>query len=448
MSIQLVSRARKAGLVITPRAVFQHQTVAALAAVAGARQETAAALPDVAVGALPATPIMRWLAERGGPIERFNQAMLLQVPAGLREDHLVAALQALLDHHDALRLRLIGRRLAGGMDAWRWRRPVPSRRATACGGSTSAGLDAEATARLHERAGASGRAAACAVRRRDGAGGLVRCRHGASRSSAADHPPSGGRRGVVAHPGAGSGGGLGGDCARATSRRCRRAAPRSGAGRSGLRRTRRSRHGSSELPFWTGDAERAVAVAGRGRARSRRATPTAQPGSSRLTLPAAITVALLTRVPAAFHGGINDVLLTGLVVAIADWCRRHGRGAAEQCGAARSRGSRPRGGVRGRRPVAHGGLVHQPVPGAARSGPARSRRGAWRVVRRSGARSSSSRSSCARCRTAGSAMGCCAISTRRPRRSLRALRRRRSASTIWGASRRRQRRTGPRLPRL
>src|SRR5207237_7907294 len=31
MSIQLVSRARKAGLAITPRAVFQHQTVAALA---------------------------------------------------------------------------------------------------------------------------------------------------------------------------------------------------------------------------------------------------------------------------------------------------------------------------------------------------------------------------------------------------------------------------------
>ena len=44
-----------------------------------------------------------------------------------------------------------------------------------------------------------------------------------------------------------------------------------------------------------------------------------------LTLPASLTGPLLTRVPAAFHGGINDVLLTGLVVAIADWCRRHGR---------------------------------------------------------------------------------------------------------------------------
>ena len=41
ISIQLVSRARKAGLVITPRAVFQHQTVEALAAVAASVEKTA-----------------------------------------------------------------------------------------------------------------------------------------------------------------------------------------------------------------------------------------------------------------------------------------------------------------------------------------------------------------------------------------------------------------------
>src|SRR5262249_35119765 len=69
-------------------------------------EETGSAVVDVATGALVPTPIMRWLLERGGPIERFNQAMLLQVPAGLREDHLLAALQAVVDHHDALRLRL------------------------------------------------------------------------------------------------------------------------------------------------------------------------------------------------------------------------------------------------------------------------------------------------------------------------------------------------------
>src|SRR5262245_56225435 len=105
MSIQLVSRARKAGLAITPRAVFQHQTVEALAGVADLTAEPAETVTDLATGAVPATPIMRWLAELGGPIERFNQTMLLQVPAGLREEHLIAALQAVLDDHDALRLR-------------------------------------------------------------------------------------------------------------------------------------------------------------------------------------------------------------------------------------------------------------------------------------------------------------------------------------------------------
>jgi aryl carrier-like protein len=104
VSIQLVSRARKAGLVITPRAVFQYQTVEALAAIAAFVEKRASTLPDIATGALPLTPIMHWLLERGGPIDHFNQAMLLQVPAGVYEDHLIAALQAVLDHHDALRL--------------------------------------------------------------------------------------------------------------------------------------------------------------------------------------------------------------------------------------------------------------------------------------------------------------------------------------------------------
>ena len=93
VSIQLVSRARRAGLSITPRAVFQHQTVAGLAAVAGLVAEPVSAAGRGWLGRaglracgrpLPATPIMRWLKERGGPLGRFSQAMLLRVPAGLR----------------------------------------------------------------------------------------------------------------------------------------------------------------------------------------------------------------------------------------------------------------------------------------------------------------------------------------------------------------------------
>src|SRR5499425_1360040 len=106
VSIQLVSRARKAGLAITPRAVFEHQTVAGLAGAAGVIGEPSGAVADIATGGLAPTPIMRWLLERGGPLDRFNQSMLLQVPAGMREADLTSALQAVLDHHDALRLRL------------------------------------------------------------------------------------------------------------------------------------------------------------------------------------------------------------------------------------------------------------------------------------------------------------------------------------------------------
>ena len=68
VSIQLVSRARRAGLLITPRAVFQHQTVEALAAAAGLRRQTwrcrglaEADAARLAIGVMPLTPIMRWL---------------------------------------------------------------------------------------------------------------------------------------------------------------------------------------------------------------------------------------------------------------------------------------------------------------------------------------------------------------------------------------------------
>ena len=191
LSIQLVSRARRAGLAITPRAVFQHQTVASLAAVAGAlASETSPTAPDLAVGDLPATPIMHWLAERGGSIDRFSQAMLLTVPAALTQEHLGAALQAVLDHHDALRLRLDGM-------AENVRRPARSSQqhtqAPPAGGSSVqprgavaattclrrvaiAGLDD--AARQHDdrpKPQAGGRTAV-ARGRHDAAGSVVRCR--------------------------------------------------------------------------------------------------------------------------------------------------------------------------------------------------------------------------------------------------------------------------------
>src|SRR4029077_1625813 len=138
VSIQLVSRARRAGLSITPRMVFQHHTVEALAAAGGVAAEPAtSALSEaerarLAVGVLPATPIMRWLKERGGPLDGFSQSMLLRVPAGLAQEHLTAALAAVLDHHDALRLRLTLVPQDGSADA-AWRLEVMPPGAVAAG---------------------------------------------------------------------------------------------------------------------------------------------------------------------------------------------------------------------------------------------------------------------------------------------------------------------------
>ena len=108
LSIALVSRVRRRGLELTPREVFELRTVEALAA--------AARIPNLndgsqfhaadAIGKIVATPIMRWLQERGGPIERFCQSVLLEVPAELTEQNLATLLQTIIDGHDMLRLQL------------------------------------------------------------------------------------------------------------------------------------------------------------------------------------------------------------------------------------------------------------------------------------------------------------------------------------------------------
>ncbi|UNZ21240.1 non-ribosomal peptide synthetase [Streptomyces sp. 891-h] len=108
-SIQAVGRARALGLVLTPRDIFLHRSVARLAAVVAARaaEETAAPVAAVAAagGAIPATPIMRTLGERGGPHAGYHQALLLHAPADATQERLAATLQSLMGHHAMLRAR-------------------------------------------------------------------------------------------------------------------------------------------------------------------------------------------------------------------------------------------------------------------------------------------------------------------------------------------------------
>jgi amino acid adenylation domain-containing protein/non-ribosomal peptide synthase protein (TIGR01720 family) len=104
LSIQVVSRARQAGLRLTTKDIFLRQTVGELAPFVTA--ERAADGEQPVVGPVPLTPIQRWFfaAERRNP-HHFNQSALVDLAGDVDERALRAALDALLTHHDALRMR-------------------------------------------------------------------------------------------------------------------------------------------------------------------------------------------------------------------------------------------------------------------------------------------------------------------------------------------------------
>ncbi|MEV4643175.1 amino acid adenylation domain-containing protein, partial [Actinoplanes sp. NPDC049548] len=109
MSMLLVSKARRAGLSITARQVFERRSAAGLALVAEITDE-AAVQPagDAPVGDIPLTPVMHELLGRTGPERAGDAALstLMITPAGADATALTGAVHALLAHHDMLRARL------------------------------------------------------------------------------------------------------------------------------------------------------------------------------------------------------------------------------------------------------------------------------------------------------------------------------------------------------
>ena len=106
-SIKVVARAQQAGIGLTVRQIFEHQTIAQLAAVAGSTQQVCAEQGWVQ-GPVPLTPIQHWFFEQQLPQPHyFNQAFLLQCRKPLTAGLLQRALQQVLEHHDALRLRFV-----------------------------------------------------------------------------------------------------------------------------------------------------------------------------------------------------------------------------------------------------------------------------------------------------------------------------------------------------
>jgi len=107
LSIQIISKARQAGLHLTPVQMFQHQTIAELAKVVG-EQRACNAEQGLVTGSLPLTPIQHWLFEKNLPDpNHWNVSLLLEMRREISARHLRQAAQHLLRHHDALRMRYI-----------------------------------------------------------------------------------------------------------------------------------------------------------------------------------------------------------------------------------------------------------------------------------------------------------------------------------------------------
>ncbi|MEU1345467.1 phosphopantetheine-binding protein, partial [Streptomyces sp. NPDC005827] len=104
MSMQLASRARRSGWVVTPRQIFEEKTPERLALVAAGTEEAFAGAGDSGVGEVPWTPLMRSMGEdvlRPG----FAQWTVIGAPAGLGVDALASGVEALLRTHGMLRAR-------------------------------------------------------------------------------------------------------------------------------------------------------------------------------------------------------------------------------------------------------------------------------------------------------------------------------------------------------
>ncbi|GGN09199.1 hypothetical protein GCM10010109_18370 [Actinoplanes campanulatus] len=332
-SIQLVSRARAAGLVVTPRDVFTHQTPRALAAVAreldGAPVETAAD----ALGEIPATPMSAWLASLGPVTAGYHQSVVLRVPAGA---DLEPALTAVLRRHDLLRARLDGDTLTVPDELpTDWFRAVPlvpvaaessADRAEAARHGRSDAMSADGSgASPHGRSDAEpgdrsepvwqGRVdveSAAAIERLDpGVGRMIQAIH-------LDHGDEPGRLILVIHHLV-----VDGVSWRIILDDLRAAYAGTALLRSGtsFRKFAQAQAGedrSGELPYWESVPAGDEPLLG-----SRPLDPaqdtTATSRELTLTLPAAVTGPLLGTVAAAFHAGANDVLLTGLTRAVQAW---------------------------------------------------------------------------------------------------------------------------------
>ena len=315
-SIQVVARARARGLELSTREIFECRTAARLAEVASARRDRAPALEEDesgGVGPMPLQPVARQVFGRGGGTDRFAMSMVLDLPDGIDADGLAATLDAVLDRHDLLRARLV-RGAEPSLDV----RPAGTVRAAdlirrvGCDGRWDAPSSlAAAKSALHD-----------AVGRLDPEAGTM-----------ADFvwfaaPSGAGRLLVVLHHLVVDGVSwriLMSDLAEAWQQvRAGRTPELPAVGTSArrwasaLRDEALSERREAELPHWRDLLETPQPPLG-ARAFDPAVDVWSTVGTVRTELPADVTEAVLTTLPAAFRATATDVLLTALALAVDRW---------------------------------------------------------------------------------------------------------------------------------
>ncbi|WP_261340688.1 non-ribosomal peptide synthase/polyketide synthase [Amycolatopsis orientalis] len=300
VAMRLVSRARAAGLRITPHDVFAGRTVAALAEVAESLEDD---------GTVALTPIMHALRELGGPIAGYHQAALLRTPSGMTGAQLEAVLGAIVARHDMLRARL-----DRSVDGWVLRVAdsveVQVDRVDAGDGDLFALIERQAEparARLDPDAGVM-LSATWFDAGSSGPGRLLLMIH---------HLAVDGVSWRILLP----------DLASAWEAVALGRVPALSSVDTSFRRWSQAlstRKRDGELELWKSVLAGADPIPlDRSLDPARDVQGTVKKVA--LTLPAERTAPLLSRVPSALRATVNDVLLTGLALAVARWRRDEGR---------------------------------------------------------------------------------------------------------------------------
>jgi len=109
LSILVIAKAKKAGLHLEPQQIFQHQTIAELAAHAAHARSSAAELQTEQgpiTGPALLTPAQQWFFKQNlSEAHHYNHALVVEARQPLEPSLMREAVRRLLSHHDALRMR-------------------------------------------------------------------------------------------------------------------------------------------------------------------------------------------------------------------------------------------------------------------------------------------------------------------------------------------------------